>query len=82
MHCVDPFDRDSVYGASLYWRLHGRGGYRYEYTGQELAQMVSKLHSSLAPDLRYVMFNNITSKQDAIRFLQLWSLDERHLHPL
>jgi uncharacterized protein YecE (DUF72 family) len=33
VHCVDPFYRDSVYGKTVYWRLHGRGGYRYRYTG-------------------------------------------------
>jgi uncharacterized protein YecE (DUF72 family) len=74
VHCVDPFDRGPVYGASIYWRLHGRGGYRYEYTDQDLALIVSKLHSFPEQDLRYVMFNNVTSKQDAIRFVQ-------HLEP-
>src|SRR5581483_6821165 len=27
IHCVDPFERASVYGDIRYWRLHGRGSY-------------------------------------------------------
>jgi uncharacterized protein YecE (DUF72 family) len=71
IHCVDPFSRDSVYGKSLYWRLHGRAGYRYQYTDQDLAQIDAKLR--MLSHLRgpnYVMFNNVYSRQDALRFVQ------------
>jgi uncharacterized protein YecE (DUF72 family) len=70
VHCVDPFDRDSVYGSSLYWRLHGRGGYRYRYSDQDLAEISGKLQPHTEPGLRYVMFNNMSSREDALRFLQ------------
>jgi uncharacterized protein YecE (DUF72 family) len=71
IHCVDPFKADPVHGDALYWRLHGKTGYRYRYTDEDLADLEAKL---LARDhLRgpnYVLFNNIYSKQDALRFLQ------------
>ncbi|MBC8166462.1 MAG: DUF72 domain-containing protein, partial [Bryobacteraceae bacterium] len=39
IHCVDPFNSDPVYGDALYWRLHGRTGYRYRYTDEDLAEL-------------------------------------------
>jgi uncharacterized protein YecE (DUF72 family) len=70
IHCVDPFVNDSVSGEALYWRLHGKGGYRYRYTDADLAELECKLRSRRG--LRgpnYVMFNNIYSRDDAARFL-------------
>lgn len=72
VHCVDPFKTDPVYGDALYWRLHGRTGYRYRYSDEDLAELQTKLRSqSHQPGPNYVMFNNIYSKHDALRFLQL-----------
>ena len=68
VHCVDPFDRDSVYGESLYWRLHGRGGYRYRYTDHDLTEIAGRLQRHAEPGPRYVMFNNMSSREDALRF--------------
>jgi uncharacterized protein YecE (DUF72 family) len=73
VHCVDPFDRDSVYGESLYWRLHGRGGYRYRYTDRDLAEIAERLRRHADRGPRYVMFNNISSREDALRFRTAWS---------
>ncbi len=70
IHCVDPFDRNSVYGELVYWRLHGRGGYRYQYTQEDLAEIEAKLEVHAEHGPCYVMFNNISSRQDALRFLQ------------
>ncbi len=70
VHCVDPFDRNSLAGDAVYWRLHGRGGYGYRYTGQDLVEISRKLQSCAQQDQRYVMFNNISSREDALRFLQ------------
>jgi uncharacterized protein YecE (DUF72 family) len=67
--CVDPFVRDSTYGESIYWRLHGKAGYRYRYSESDLAELNSKLRANCgrgAPN--YIMFNNISSKEDALRF--------------
>ena len=69
IHCVDPFQSDPVYGDGLYWRLHGRTGYRYRYTDEDLATLRAKLKvraQLCGPN--YVMFNNIYSKEDATRF--------------
>lgn len=71
IHCVDPFKADPAYGDALYWRLHGKTGYRYKYTDEDLAELQAKLHAyrhTLGPN--YVMFNNIYSKQDAASFMQ------------
>jgi len=40
VHCVDPFKRLPVYGDLAYFRLHGIGGYRYEYTDEDLSQLM------------------------------------------
>jgi hypothetical protein len=67
VRCVDPFVRDSTYGESIYWRLHGRGGYRYRYSDSDLAELNSKLQtSSDLAGLHYIMFNNTSSREDAL----------------
>lgn len=69
VHCVDPFEATSVYGDMTYLRLHGRGSYSYRYTDGDLVfikQMLSK-----RPRPGYLMFNNFSSKADALRFRQL-----------
>jgi len=69
VHCVDPFVRHATYGESLYWRLHGRDGYRYRYSESDLAQLSSQLHANSGlPGPHYIMFNNMSSREDAIRF--------------
>ena len=69
IHCVDPFQSDSVYGNSFYWRLHGKTGYRYRYTDEDLAMLDAKVKTQAhVPGPNYVMFNNIHSKEDALRF--------------
>ena len=71
IHCVDPFKSSPAYGNTLYWRLHGKTGYRYQYTDEDLATLDAKLHAHAhLPGPAYVMFNNISSKRDALRFLE------------
>lgn len=72
IHCVDPFRSDPVFGDALYWRLHGRTGYAYRYTDEDLIGLEASLraHSHLAGP-NYVMFNNVFSRQDAQRFQRL-----------
>ncbi len=70
--CVDPFQSQSVYGQTVYWRLHGRGSYSYRYSDEELAalreQASALLDAGRGPI--YALFNNISSKDDALRFRQ------------
>jgi len=71
VHCLDPFQSEPAYGTGLYWRLHGKTGYRYRYTEEDLAELESKLNRyEHLPDPSYLMFNNVYSKDDALRFLR------------
>jgi len=69
IHCVDPFESGSVYGTVRYWRLHGRGAYSYKYTDADLVLLQRMLAKGSEPT--YIMFNNFSSKVDALRFGQL-----------
>jgi uncharacterized protein YecE (DUF72 family) len=64
-HVVDPFARPTTTPDRCYYRLHGIPRWRYTYEDSELEELVS-----LLPDdrLSYVFFNNITMRDDAIRF--------------
>jgi uncharacterized protein YecE (DUF72 family) len=70
IHCVDPFHADPAYGDALYWRLHGKTGYRYRYTNEDLQELAAKLrfYAHVARP-NYVMFNNVYSRQDALAFM-------------
>lgn len=65
IHVVDPFRHESVTGGEFYFRLHGTANYRHRYTDEELAYLKELV------ELRgngYCMFNNISMKEDALRF--------------
>lgn len=64
-HCVDPFARQTVTPQNCYYRLHGIPRWRYTYEDDELTELVSLLPKKR---LAYVFFNNITMKDDAMRF--------------
>ncbi len=68
IHCVDPFQRLSVWGAPAYFRLHGRGGYRYQYTEWDLIELLGFCRQA---GETYVLFNNTAMWQDARRFQAL-----------
>ena len=70
LHCVDPFETLSVYGNMKYWRLHGRGSYSYRYTDADLRILKRKLGTEPQPG--FVMFNNFSSKADALRLRRLF----------
>lgn len=67
-HAVDPFARGTVTPKRCYFRMHGTPRWRYTYEDgelEELAQMIPKRGRS------YAFFNNITMREDAIRFERL-----------
>ena len=72
-HVVDPFQSTSVTPQKLYFRLHGKGGWRYEYDEAELRELAGMLRGvekrlkrkGAAP---YVFFNNVRMTEDAQRF--------------
>lgn len=70
IHCVDPFQNESLHGQPLYYRLHGGKGYRHQYSEQELEWLKAKMKNKEA----YLLFNNISMYQDALAFQRL--LDE------
>lgn len=64
-HCVNPFERPTVTPDTCYYRLHGRPRWRYTFEEDELYELATLLpHDKLS----YVFFNNITMKDDALRF--------------
>lgn len=71
-HCVDPFDRRTVTPEKIYFRLHGRRGWRYRYEDDEL-EMLTEL---VAEGSGYVFFNNIYMKEDAVRFRRFLEMAE------
>ena len=76
VHCVDPFQNDPAREGLIYWRLHGKAGYRYQYTEADLQELHGKVREhAQAPGPHYIMFNNIYSRQDALRYVALrdWS---------
>lgn len=63
-HCVDPFARNTVTPEKIYFRLHGIPRWRYTYEDSELEELASMTAGSQG----YVFFNNMTMKDDALRF--------------
>jgi uncharacterized protein YecE (DUF72 family) len=60
--CLDPFGVKSVCGDLLYVRLHGRTGYSYTYSEQEMKELI-RLGENFSQ--AYLMFNNINMYEDA-----------------
>lgn len=73
-HVVDPFIRQTVTPDKVYYRLHGIGGWRYEYEQGELEELASMLPRN---DTSYVFFNNRVMFDDAVRFKRILDLDRR-----
>ena len=71
IHCVDPFVNHSVYGDTLYWRLHGKGSYAYRYTDEDLIHLKDLLLLTFTDHRAYILFNNLAMKDDAERLRRL-----------
>lgn len=67
-HAVDPFSRPTETPAKCYYRLHGRGGFRYKYEADELAELAAMLPKNKTS---YVFFNNRFMTEDAALFQQI-----------
>ncbi len=61
---VDPFKRESVFGQFQYFRLHGKRGYSYRYSDEELKEL--KEWCKRKPT--YCLFNNVYMWEDSLRF--------------
>ena len=70
IHAVDPFQRLPVTKNIAYFRLHGRTGWRYRYTDDDLAQLLAWCRDY---DEVYCLFNNASMFEDAQRLQRLES---------
>ncbi|MDX6612957.1 MAG: hypothetical protein QOD75_2143, partial [Blastocatellia bacterium] len=80
-HAVDPFIARSVTPNKLYWRLHGRKGWRYEYDESEIRELAAMMSEPPAvaggrgpqklQTTPYVFFNNVRMIQDAATFQKI-----------
>lgn len=71
-HAVDPFVGRSVTRSRLYFRLHGRNGWRYKYEEGELRELADMLPKRLGNTGRpYVFFNNVRMIEDALTFMKI-----------
>ena len=71
IHCVDPFQRLPVTGGTAYFRLHGKTGYYYRYTVEDLAWL-AELCSRY--DEVYVLFNNVSMWESALEFKRIMGI--------
>ena len=67
IHCVDPYEKESLYGEPKYFRLHGGPGYRHRYSEEELHSLKDKIGKRDA----YALFNNLNMYEDALTFQRL-----------
>jgi uncharacterized protein YecE (DUF72 family) len=67
-HVVDPFATSTVTPEFVYYRLHGRTGFRYVYEEFELEELLEMIEPD-AP--AYVLFNNVKMREDGARFREV-----------
>ena len=67
VHGVDPFRQLPVTQGLAYFRLHGRSGYCYRFTDNDLGELLAAARPFRAC---YVLFNNISMFEDAGRFVR------------
>ena len=68
IHCVDPFEAQTVTEAVAYFRLHGIEGYYHNFTGEELEQVRARCEPF---ETTYVLFNNVSMWEDALCFREM-----------
>jgi uncharacterized protein YecE (DUF72 family) len=71
-HAVDPFAIPTTTPERCYFRLHGRGGFRYKYEEDELTDLVELLPEA---ETAYVFFNNRYMLEDALLFKEIIAAD-------
>ncbi len=68
VHGGDPLQQSTATSGLGYYRLHGKTGYRYRYTNDDLERL---LELARPRPCCYVLFNNFSMFDDAQRFLHL-----------
>ncbi|MGQ9509194.1 MAG: DUF72 domain-containing protein [Thermodesulfobacteriota bacterium] len=66
--CLDPFEAPLPKVTLLYLRLHGRTGFRYSYSKEEMVELINKVKEYPEAD---ILFNNQKMYTDAIKFKKL-----------
>ena len=66
--CLDPYGDPLPEGNFIYIRLHGKTGYRYTYSEDDLKELLERMRSNREA---YLMFNNMTMFKDAQRLKKL-----------
>jgi uncharacterized protein YecE (DUF72 family) len=69
IHGVDPFKKLPLHGDPRYFRLHGKTGYHYHYSKEDLRHL-----QQMCPEAAdvYCMFNNSSMYEDACTFRRLF----------
>lgn len=71
-HTVDPFDKITQTPDKIYYRLHGRTGWRYNYEPEELGELARMMPKNKTA---YVFFNNIQMTEDALVFQEMVNIE-------
>lgn len=72
IHGVDPFQNESVTDSMKYYRLHGKSGYHSHYSNEDLLRLKEICERD---EHVYCLFNNMSMRIDALRFLELLASD-------
>jgi uncharacterized protein YecE (DUF72 family) len=67
-HVVDPFAKITTTPDRIYYRLHGRTGWRYKYEPEELEELATLISPNKTA---YVFFNNVKMTEDADVFQEI-----------
>jgi uncharacterized protein YecE (DUF72 family) len=78
IHCVDPFKDKQVYGNIIYYRMHGRLDYTYDY--RFTASDFDELKDLSEGKQGYVLFNNVYMKEDALQLRNILQNDRSASH--
>ncbi len=68
IHCVDPFKEEEITEGIIYWRLHGKKGYNYKYSDDELKELLQMSKNKKG----FIFFNNVYMMDDALRFKEFY----------
>ncbi len=66
--CLDPFGKSLFKGDLIYMRLHGKTGYRYSYSEEDLLELFNKVRFCSEA---YLLFNNVNMYENARRLNKL-----------
>jgi uncharacterized protein YecE (DUF72 family) len=72
IHITDALKEMPVSSGKAYYRLHGPGKqmYKYSYTNEDLRKLREVIHD-MRCEVAYVMFNNLSMREDALRFKKI-----------